>query len=457
MKKPTGPAKIDTLPATKDSAIGALLYNFDFDDDAVKLEHQTWLKEHAVPSLTATNQRVFLRGMASKIGNRDYNLQLSKRRVDSVSKFLISQGVAAAKIVAGFTGEDLSTSLKADDERDRAVEAIFEVSPGPMRFERVIPLECNDGFNEFSDPPTLVVPQLRGQFIRLLGGAGAVVQSSNPGVVRPVDPFHAGANPVVATSDDFMFRLEPGVPGPAMLLAHFPQASVGQPALGIVGVPKPQVPPRRIGGQKVFARLFIRTLPLRTVSIAFHYVKSDTKGAVAPAGVRTQRVNSSTEQAEWLHHMNRIFEPQANITFKFKSNPNIDSNGVQGPDVDVSPGSNDGNAIIQSRKGVDSGAKFRVFFVGQLGSATELGGIVLKTGTPDCLCQDGLRMLNRFTLEPLTTDPLKIAQVLAHEAGHSFNEGHDTNGPDLLMDEVAKNGERIPIEAAKRMNDFLAK
>ena len=64
-------------------------------------------------------------------------------------------------------------------------------------------------------------------------------------------------------------------------------------------------------------------------------------------------------------------------------------------------------------------------------------------------------MLNPQTLEPVTIDPLKVAQVLAHEAGHSFNEEHDSSGPDLLMDEVANNGERIPIEVAKRMNDFL--
>ena len=154
--------------------------------------------------------------------------------------------------------------------------------------------------------------------------------------------------------------------------------------------------------------------------------------------------------------MKRIYLPQANIDFRIASAQNIDSNGVQGPDVDVSAGSRDGDLIIQARGGVDQTAKFRVFFVGRLGSATEdTIAVVLKPGQPDCLCQDGLRMLNPETLDPLTTDPLKVAQVLAHEAGHSFDEDHDTNGPDLLMDEVAKNGERIPIEVAKRMNDFL--
>jgi hypothetical protein len=458
MKKPTGPARIEILSGNSEAAIAALLFNFDFDDDAVKPEHQAWLREHAVPSLKATNQRIFLRGIASQIGDRQYNLQLSKRRVQAVSKFLIGQGVTAQQVVTTFTGEDLSTSLLADDERDRAVEATFEVSAGPMRFERVIPTESKDGFDEFSDPPTMVVPQQASRLIRLLGGAGAVVQSLNPRVVRPVDPFHPGANPVVATSNDFLLRLEPGLPGPAQLVAHFPQASAGQPVLGFVGVPKPQVPPRRIGAQKVFARLFIRTLPLRTVSIAFHYVKTDGKGAVAPVGVRTERVNSAAEQADWLRHMNRIYLPQANIGFQMiKPAQDIDSNGVQGPDVDVSPliiGSNDGEAIIQGRRGVDRTARFRVFFVGRLGHATEIGGVVLQIGQPDCLCQDGMRMLSRIILEPLTTDPLIVAQVLAHEAGHSFNE-RDANDPDLLMHKATTTGERIPLDAAQRMNDFL--
>ena len=160
---------------------------------------------------------------------------MSRRRVQAVNNFLIDQGVSVQQVVATFTGEDLSTSLLADDERDRAVEAIFEVSAGPMRFERVEPTKNKDGFDEFSDPPTLVVPRQGSRLIRLLGGQGAVVQSLNPGVVRPVNPSAPSADPVVATSNDFLLRLEPGVPGPTQLVAHFPQASVDRPVLGIVG------------------------------------------------------------------------------------------------------------------------------------------------------------------------------------------------------------------------------
>src|SRR5262249_23536886 len=130
------------------SGVAALLFNFDFDDAAVKPEHQNWLSENLIPPLKANrSQRIFLRGMASKAGNADYNLQLSRRRVEAVRNFLISKGAKQAQIVTSFTGENLSTSKFADDERDRAIEAIFEASTGAARFERMLPVEALDGFH----------------------------------------------------------------------------------------------------------------------------------------------------------------------------------------------------------------------------------------------------------------------------------------------------------------------
>src|SRR5688572_24370861 len=69
MKKATGPAKVEasvTPQGSPVSGVVALLFNFDFDDAAVKPEHQNWLAENLVPPLKADpGQRVFLRGMAS--------------------------------------------------------------------------------------------------------------------------------------------------------------------------------------------------------------------------------------------------------------------------------------------------------------------------------------------------------------------------------------------------------
>jgi hypothetical protein len=114
MKKAAGPGKVETSPTPPGApvaGVAALLFNFDFDDAAVKPEHQAFLSEQLVPRLIAApGLRVFLRGTASRVGNADYNLQLSRRRVEAVRTFLTGKGVGAGQIVAGFTGENLSTS-----------------------------------------------------------------------------------------------------------------------------------------------------------------------------------------------------------------------------------------------------------------------------------------------------------------------------------------------------------
>jgi hypothetical protein len=56
MKKATGPAKVEvsvTAQGSPVSGVVALLFNFDFDDAAVKPEHQNWLAENLVPPLRA--------------------------------------------------------------------------------------------------------------------------------------------------------------------------------------------------------------------------------------------------------------------------------------------------------------------------------------------------------------------------------------------------------------------
>ena len=245
MKKPTGPGRIETsftLPGAPVRGFVSLLFNFDVDDAALKSEHQAWLMDHAVPSLIgAPSTKLFLRGMASQIGDRDYNLQLSKRRVEAVNTFLVSQGIQPGQIVTTFTGEDFSTSIKSDDERERAVEAFFEASDS-ARFERDQPIARNDGFDDSLEPPTVVLRQQASRLIRLVGGAGAVVKCLNPQVAEVVDPFRSGVRPVVATSDNFLLRLLPGVPGETQVVAlRAPQDPSEQAASGFVSKPRPNV------------------------------------------------------------------------------------------------------------------------------------------------------------------------------------------------------------------------
>ena len=51
VKRATGPGKVEELsapPGRDDLVQGALLFNFDFDDDVVKPEHRLWLDDNAV-------------------------------------------------------------------------------------------------------------------------------------------------------------------------------------------------------------------------------------------------------------------------------------------------------------------------------------------------------------------------------------------------------------------------
>jgi hypothetical protein len=174
--------------------------------------------------------------------------------------------VAGSQIATSFTGEDLSTSLLADDERDRAVEAIFEPSAGPAAFKRALPGIMPDGFDDRSDPPTLVVGR-EGRLINLIGAVGAMVQSTNENAVRVTSPFNPSAEPVIANSERFLFRLEMGIPGEAQILARMPQAVTGPvSAASLVGLPggQPSGPVKgpSLGGEK--ARLNVKVFPSST-------------------------------------------------------------------------------------------------------------------------------------------------------------------------------------------------
>src|SRR5262249_29444337 len=129
-KRATGAGRVETgplQPPTHMQGIFASLINFDFDDAAVKPEHRAWLMTNVVPTLTPNRRsHVYLRGSASRLGNRDYNFGLSERRVEAVRDFLVGQGVKAGQISLNWTGENNSVAAAEDDEHDRAVFLFLE-------------------------------------------------------------------------------------------------------------------------------------------------------------------------------------------------------------------------------------------------------------------------------------------------------------------------------------------
>jgi len=89
------------------------------DDDA------RWLKSHP-------NIRFYVDGYASKRGDSDYNLKISKRRADFVKQSLINRGVRADRIVLSVGWGELYPSCLEDTEECLARNKVvrFTYFPG---------------------------------------------------------------------------------------------------------------------------------------------------------------------------------------------------------------------------------------------------------------------------------------------------------------------------------------
>jgi hypothetical protein len=130
----TGPGRIKKL-SNDGSEQKVLLFNFDFDDmqdPNLKLEHMFFLEREIVPQLVGKNTHIFLRGLASRIGADDYNLRLSRHRVDKVVKLLWARGVLPIQIQPEAVGSRLSTSTLIDDEQDRGVILLVQAAVTPV-------------------------------------------------------------------------------------------------------------------------------------------------------------------------------------------------------------------------------------------------------------------------------------------------------------------------------------
>jgi len=161
MRRLTGPGKIGIEPATSSVVISASLYNFNVDDDQPKPEHLRWLDENIVPLLLGTTYYIWMRGSASQTGGEDYNLGLSRRRVERVAAYLTGKGVGDWQMQTEWVGESFSRSIKKEDEADRAVEL------------RVQPLVTRSLDYDKPPPEPPPAPPESNQFsIRLLGQVG---------------------------------------------------------------------------------------------------------------------------------------------------------------------------------------------------------------------------------------------------------------------------------------------
>jgi len=391
MGRPTGPGKIESLasnaapvPAPGARAgLAARLFNFDIDDARLKPEHQNWLRSNVVAAFQRSpGSGLFLQGSASRSGANGYNLELSRRRVEAVSRFLADQGVPAGQILTSFTGEELSSSRSSEDERDRAVTAVLLSTPAtPVRFRPHAP---RDGFEESPDRSR--------QLDRLTIGVGET---------KDVDIDNGGAVGVLTTGNPAIASVRPN---------SLPiQSSVT--VLG-TGGGSTLIEARDPSGAILLARLLVVVKPPVRHAIAIHVVRDN-------AGHSSQRGTSSIQQI--VTEMNDIYRRQANVSLVWDGSVNLVTVERDLGDKVESVQDNPSEEWLAITSLGAPGARCRVFFVHDFDfsdtAKEELGGVDRIPG------QDA--MIGDDTPQRLET------KAVAHEVGHLLGLRHAA--PDQLM------------------------
>ena len=119
------PAYVDTVSeVTWDNLpLWADRVHFEFDKHDLDENSKIILKKVAQFLITNTEKNLQINGHADERGTEKYNMKLSKRRSDSVFKYLIQQGVNKKRLSRAYYGESQNTS--DSHEENRRVE--FEV------------------------------------------------------------------------------------------------------------------------------------------------------------------------------------------------------------------------------------------------------------------------------------------------------------------------------------------
>ncbi|WP_456324484.1 OmpA family protein [Desulfonauticus submarinus] len=99
--------------------------NFDFNSAKIKKEALPILREVAVILKQYPNKKIIIAGHTCSLGPAEYNLKLSKKRAQSVAKFLIAQGIKKTRIKTIGYGESkpkFSNATKKGRRLNRRVE-----------------------------------------------------------------------------------------------------------------------------------------------------------------------------------------------------------------------------------------------------------------------------------------------------------------------------------------------
>ena len=473
MKRATGPGKVEELlapPGRDDLVQGALLFNFDLDDDVVKSEHRLWLDANAVPLLRPNNgARAFLNGTASRVGAADYNRELSRRREENIKHFLTSKGVSPNRLTTTFSGEDLSVARLDDDERDRAVSVWLQVANAGK--PRVIPHTPYPP-DILQAPPELGTPRLHLGFA--IGGGtifANVLPSITPSNIE-LRPNEVRSCTVINAVGREMFLKKEGTPtsSSSHIFATAKLFDPGESDVNQNGRVKIVQSPQVVGvrglspgrNDVVFTNPASRFVDivgmvsvLFDVKVFFHFLDG-------PAGIKTNR--PAEVEAAFIRAMNRIYRGQTAIVFASAgANPSLtvpgakprkDASGKVGLPVLSGGRTPEQLAVVSNRK---SDVLFNVFLIGDM---VDLTGAMSGDPGEDFL---GLTSQSDTSVVPprccLLRDPqprdppgIKWGDTLAHEAGHALDEDDIKDDPrkDHLMFFSAskRTGVKIPSSTA---------
>ncbi len=415
MRVATGLGQIETRPVNITGGaplvLEALLFNFDIDDATVKQQHRDWLDANIVASFrNSPSDEVLLQGTASQSGASDYNLGLSRRRVEAVQNYLIQRGVPRGQIETSWTGQQLSTSTSKEDPHDRAVKVLLESARLPS--ERFLASRPLSGFEPSTSPTRM-------DSLIVTAGDTKAVNLSNPAIVGQL-VMH---NPAIATVNP----VRPPIPPTLKLFGLAPGITV--------------LEAWDASHTMLLAELEVVVKPALVKSMAFHIV---IDGAT-PSHRSDRTIGGIRQLFETLTPINL---PQTGISFTWDGSLHIIRTSADlGTPWRLSTPDDRFHGVgwedISSQ--ADQSADIRVYFVhdvdlvnterDEFGAGVPSGDLIMGDDTPTAY----------------------ETKTLAHETGHCFNLDHADPADQLMsISRVLPPGLRIERKEADIVNPGVA-
>jgi hypothetical protein len=123
--------------------IRAVLSNFDIDGYLLKPRHLGFMDTEVVPILLGNKARIWIQGMASHSGSDTHNMELSRKRANTVVTYLRSRWVHDSQMQVEAVGESMATAGITESPNDRAVALLaaplFQISSSSHLVRAPIP------------------------------------------------------------------------------------------------------------------------------------------------------------------------------------------------------------------------------------------------------------------------------------------------------------------------------